>query len=138
MRWWMRSACGGTCKAVKWCWQRMGSCRCWCGILAAELERVIKENPFAAEAAADGARVHAVFLSEVHPAAKAKELQQIVTRASGAAGSVSPGGRHAVSAFAGWGGRVEVPTAQSVELDRGSGTARNWNTVLKLCAMSAR
>jgi uncharacterized protein (DUF1697 family) len=104
----------------------------------AELERVVQENPFAVEAAADGARVHAVFLSQVHPPEMARQLQQIVER--------YPRRRDRFH-LAGDTLYLHLPdgaadtkfTAQSVErILGGTCTARNWNTVLRLHAMSAR
>ncbi len=104
----------------------------------AEIDRVIANNPFAVEAAADGARVHAVFLSAAPPATKAKELEQIVAKyparrdryhlAGGTLYLHLPDGA-AESKF----------TAQTVDRVLGvTATARNWNTVLKLHAMAKR
>ena len=102
----------------------------------AELECVIKENPFAAEAAADGARVHAVFLSEVHPAAKAKELQQIVTKYPTRRDRFHLSGNTLYLHLPDGAGESKF-TAQSVDrILGGTGTARNWNTVLKLREMA--
>lgn len=103
-----------------------------------ELGRVIAANPFAAEAAADGARVHAVFLSAAPLAARAKDLEQIVQK--------FPARRDRFH-LAGDTLYLHLPdgaadtkfTAQSVDRILGvTGTARNWNTVLKLHAMAAR
>lgn len=104
----------------------------------AELDRVIAENPFAAEAAADGARVHAVFLSAAPPAAKAAGLEQIVTK--------NPTRRDRYH-LAGDTLYLHLPdgaaeskfSAQTVDRVLGvTATARNWNTVLKLHSMSVR
>jgi uncharacterized protein (DUF1697 family) len=104
----------------------------------AELDRVIAENPFPVEAAADGARVHAVFLSAIPAAAKAAGLEQIVTK--------NPT-RHDRYRLAGDTLYLHLPdgaadskfAAQTVDRVLGvTATARNWNTVLKLHAMSAR
>jgi uncharacterized protein (DUF1697 family) len=98
------------------------------------LTRAIAANPFATEAAADGARVHAMFLSAV-PAAGADEgLKRIPARNDRyhLAGDVLylhlPDGAGE--------SKFTVKT-----LDRILGvtsTARNWNTVLKLHEMSKR
>ncbi len=104
----------------------------------AELERVVKENPFAAEADADGARVHAVFLSEVHPAAKAKELQQIVDKYPTRRDRFHLAGDTLYLHLPDGAAETKF-TAQSVDrILSGTGTARNWNTVLKLLEMSGR
>ena len=107
-----------------------------------ELTRVIAANPFAAEAAADGARVHAVFLSGT-PAATTTAgptagLDQIVTK--------NPKRRDRYH-LTGDTLYLHLPEGAaeskftSQTLDRILGvttTARNWNTVLKLHAMSIR
>jgi uncharacterized protein (DUF1697 family) len=104
----------------------------------AELERVIAENPFAAEAAADGARVHAVFLSAGQPAAKAKELQQIVTKYPARRDRFYLAGDTLYLHLPDGAGESKF-TAQSVDRILGcTGTARNWNTVMKLREMAAR
>jgi uncharacterized protein (DUF1697 family) len=104
----------------------------------AELERMIEANPFATEAAADGARVHAVFLSAKPGAGKAAGLEPIVTN--------NPKRRDRYH-LAGDTLYLHVPdgaadskfTAQAIDRIVGvTATARNWNTVLKLCAMAKR
>jgi len=103
-----------------------------------ELERVIAGNPFAREAAADGSRVHAVFLSATPPPAKAKDLEQIVKKYPA---------RHDRFHLAGDTLYLHLPdgaaetkfTAQNIDRALGvTATARNWNTVLKLHALAAR
>jgi len=104
----------------------------------AELERMISSNPFAAEAAADGARVHAVFLSAAPPAAKAASLEQVIAKYP------TRRDRYYLSGDTLYlhlpDGAAETKfTAQTVDRALGvTATARNWNTVLKLHAMSAR
>ncbi len=102
-----------------------------------ELSRVIAENPFAAEAAADGARVHAVFLERTAPAEAVKGLERIVAQ--------YPARRDRFH-LAGATLYLQLPDGAAESkftgglLDRAlggvRGTARNWNTVLKLHAMS--
>lgn len=102
-----------------------------------ELGRVIAENPFAAEAAADGARMHVVFLERAAPPSSAKGLQAIVEKyparrdrfhlAEDAVYLHLPDGA-ADSKFTG--------AAMNRALGGVMGTARNWNTVVKLHAMS--
>ena len=104
----------------------------------AELERVIAENPFAAEAAADGARVHAVFLSAVQPAAKAKELDQIVAKYPARRDRFYLAGDTLYLHLPDGAGETKF-TAPSIDRILGcTGTARNWNTVVKLREMAGR
>ena len=104
----------------------------------AELGRVIGANPFVAEAALDGARVHAVFLSGIPAAGAAVGLDRIVAQfparrdryhLSGDTLYLHLPDGAADSKF--------TPKALERAL-RVTGTARNWNTVLKLHAMAAR
>ena len=104
----------------------------------AELDRIIAANPFAAEAADDGARVHAVFLSGVPAAQKGAALEQIVLK--------NPTRRDRYH-LAGDTLYLHLPdgaadskfTTQALDRLLGvTATARNWNTVLKLHAMSTR
>lgn len=104
----------------------------------AELERIIAGNPFAAEAADDGARVHAVFLSAPQPAAKAKDLEQIVKKCPNRRDRFHLSGDTLYLHLPDGAGESKF-TAQSIDrILNCTGTARNWNTVLKLHAMSAR
>ena len=103
-----------------------------------ELCRIIADNPFASEAAADGARVHVAFLSAAAPPTAKAGLDAIVQKYPARrdryhlAGDTLylhlPDGA-AETKFSGKG------------LDRAvgvMGTGRNWNTVLKLHSMSNR
>jgi uncharacterized protein (DUF1697 family) len=104
----------------------------------ADLERVIAENPFAAEAAADGARVHAVFLSAAPPAGKAAELVQIEKKYPARRDRFHVAG-DTLYLHLPDGAAESKFTAQSVDRILGcTGTARNWNTVVKLCQLAAR
>ncbi len=101
-----------------------------------ELGRVIAQNPFAKEAAADGSKVHVAFLAgQAGPETQAA-LQAIVDKYPARrdrfhlAGDIVyfhlPDGA-AETKFSGRG----LDKAMGV-----AGTGRNWNTVLKLHAMS--
>jgi uncharacterized protein (DUF1697 family) len=99
-----------------------------------ELGRVIAGNPYAAEAAASGARVHAIFLSGIPAAEAIPGLARIPVR--------SERYHHCEDTL-----YLHLPDGaaetkfQAKTLDRILGvsvTARNWNTVLKLHAMSRR
>jgi len=104
----------------------------------AELVQVIAANPFAAEAAADGARVHVAFLSGPPADGADSALAQIVQK--------FPNRRDRFH-LAGDTLYLHLPdgaadskfTPKALERALGvPGTARNWNTVVKLHAMSAR
>jgi uncharacterized protein (DUF1697 family) len=104
----------------------------------AELDRIIAANPYAAEAAADGARVHAVFLSAPPPATKAKELVQIVAKYPARRDRYHLAG-DTLYLHLPDGAAESKFTAQTVDRVLGvTATARNWNTVLKLHAMAKR
>jgi uncharacterized protein (DUF1697 family) len=103
-----------------------------------ELSRIIAGNPFADEAGADGARVHVAFLGGPAAAGAQNALEGIVTKYPARrdrfhlAGDVVylhlPDGA-AETKFSG----KTLDKAIGVP-----GTGRNWNTVLKLHAMSKR
>ncbi len=103
-----------------------------------ELGRVIDANPFAAEAAADGARVHASFLAgQALPGAKAA-LDAIVARYPARRDRFHLAGDTLYFHFPEGAGETKFT---GKPLDRAIGvigTGRNWNTVLKLHAMSKR
>jgi uncharacterized protein (DUF1697 family) len=99
-----------------------------------ELGQVIAANPYAAEAAADGARVHVVFLSGVPSAAAVAGLAKIPARRDRYHHSGDTLYLHLPD-----GAGESKYTAKT--LDRLLGvnvTARNWNTVVKLHEMSRR
>jgi uncharacterized protein (DUF1697 family) len=104
----------------------------------AELDRMIAANPFAAEAAADGARVHAVFLSAVPAVARAKELEPIVTKNPARRDRYHLDGDTLYLHLPDGAGESKF-TAQTLDRLLGvTATARNWNTVVKLHAMAKR
>lgn len=103
-----------------------------------ELGRVIAQNPFAAQAAADGARVHAVFLSAVQPAAKANELDQIVTKYPTRRDRFHLAGDTLYLHLPDGAAETKFTTQNLDRILGGTATARNWNTVLKLYAMTER
>jgi uncharacterized protein (DUF1697 family) len=102
------------------------------------LGRVIAENPFAAEAAADGARVHAAFLEGPAGKAASAALEAIVKQYPKRRDRYHLAGDVIYFHFPDGAGDTKF-TGKT--LDRAIGvasTGRNWNTVLKLHAMSAR
>jgi len=99
-----------------------------------DLARVIVANPYADEAAADGARVHAVFLSGIPAAPAVAGLKKIPPRSD----------RYHVAGDTLYlhlpeGAGESKYTAKTLDRILGvTATARNWNTVLKLHEMSRR
>jgi uncharacterized protein (DUF1697 family) len=103
-----------------------------------ELGRVIAENPYAAEAASDGTKVHVAFLSDHAPASATAGLDRIVSQYPMRRDRYHLSGDTLYLHLPD--GAAETKFAGK-SLDRAcgiAGTARNWNTVLKLHAMSKR
>jgi uncharacterized protein (DUF1697 family) len=104
----------------------------------ADLARVISTNPFAAEAAADGARVHVGFLSGVPADGAEASLAEIVQKYPNRRDRFHLAG-DALYLHLPDGAADSKFTPKALERALGvTGTARNWNTVLKLHEMSAR
>ncbi len=112
-----------------------------CGVVVRtheQLERIIAENPYAAEAAAKGALVHVAFLAGPTGASAVAGLDRIV--------KMYPKRRDRYH-LAGDTLYLHLPdgaaetkfTGRALDKAIGvMGTGRNWNTVLKLHAMSKR
>jgi uncharacterized protein (DUF1697 family) len=101
-----------------------------------ELSRVIAGNPFAAEATADGARVHVGFLAGPASAAAERALQAIVEKYPDRPDRYHLAGEHIYFHFPLGAGETKF-TGRSLDKAVGvPGTGRNWNTVLKLHEMS--
>lgn len=101
-----------------------------------ELGRVIAANPFVEEAVADGARVHVAFLAgQALPTAKAA-LDGIVAKYPARRDRYHLAGDAVYFHFPDGAGESKF-TGKSLDKAIGViGTGRNWNTVLKLHAMS--
>ena len=103
-----------------------------------ELARIIAANPFVKEAAADGTKVHAVFLSAAPVANLVSGLDRIVTQYPTRRDRYHLAG-DTLYLHLPEGAADSKFTAKSVDRILGvTGTARNWNTVLKLHDMSNR
>ena len=104
-----------------------------------ELDRIIKANPFAGEAAADGTKVHVAFLSTSVPPTASAGLDHIVTRYPARRDRYHLSGDTVYLHLPD--GAAETKFSGK-SLDRALGnipaTGRNWNTVLKLHEMSRR
>jgi len=103
-----------------------------------ELTRLIAANPFAREAADDGARVHVGFLTGQANAAAGPALQAIVEKYPTRRDRYHLAGNHIYFHFPDGAGETKL-TGKAVDRAIGvPGTGRNWNTVLKLHEMSKR
>ena len=102
-----------------------------------QFDRLIRENPFAKEAA-DGTKVHVAFLAG--PAAKEAHLalEHIVEQYPNRRDRYHLSGNHIYFHFPDGAADTKF-TGKTLDRAIGViGTGRNWNTVLKLHAMSSR
>jgi len=98
-----------------------------------EFDAIVAANPFAQESKAEPGRVHVLFLREAPPASAFAALQAAIKGRE----IVRAGGRHAYMFYPdGMGSSKLSPAVLARHLGM-PGTARNWNTVLKLAAMAA-
>ena len=99
---------------------------------AAEWRAVVARNPFPEEAERDPARLVVVFLRDAPPAKAVRALQAAITGRE----TVRATGAHAYIVYPDGQGRSRL-TAAVIEKHLGTrGTARNWNTVLKIGALA--
>ncbi|HVO35859.1 MAG TPA: DUF1697 domain-containing protein [Gemmatimonadales bacterium] len=98
---------------------------------AAEWEDLVADNPFHEEARRDPARLVAVFLKEAPASAAVKALQAAIVGRE----VVRASGKQAYIYYPDGQGRSRLTNAL-IEKHLGSrGTARNWNTVLRLAEL---
>lgn len=104
-----------------------------------ELSRVIAGNPYAAEAAADGTKVHVAFLSGEPPKSAIASLDQIIAKYPARRDRYHLAGDNLYLHLPDGAAETKF-TGKTLDRACGGvmGTARNWNTVLKLHQMSAR
>jgi uncharacterized protein (DUF1697 family) len=100
---------------------------------AAEWKAMIAANPFPAEAKSDPAHLLAVALKSAPAAAKVTALQKAITGRE----VVRAKGRCAYIVYPDGIGRSKLTNALIEKTLGTRGTARNWNTVLKLAALAA-
>ncbi len=103
-----------------------------------ELTRIIAGNPFAEEAAADGARVHVSFLSGAATAGAEAALKRIAEQYPKRRDRYHHAGDHIYFHFPDGAGETKFSGKTLDKAIGVPGTGRNWNTVLKLHAMSKR
>jgi uncharacterized protein (DUF1697 family) len=103
-----------------------------------ELSRVIAENPFAAEAVADGTRVHVGFLTGPAPETAIAGLDRIVAQYPQRRDRYHLAG-DTIYLHLPDGSAETKFTGKTMDRAVGvPGTVRNWNTVLKLHSLSDR
>ncbi|HVN74854.1 MAG TPA: DUF1697 domain-containing protein [Thermoanaerobaculaceae bacterium] len=99
---------------------------------AGEWDEVVAANPFPAEAKRDPGRLVVLALKDAPPPARFAALQAAVVGREIVRGA----GRHAYVTYPDGQGRSRL-TLALIERTLGTrGTARNWNTVLKLAALA--
>jgi uncharacterized protein (DUF1697 family) len=98
---------------------------------AQELDAAIAHNPFPDEAKRDPAHLLVLFLKDAPPASAVKLLQSAIKGPE----LVRAHGREAYLVYPDGMGRSKL-TAAVFDKHVGTGTARNWNTVLKLAALA--
>jgi uncharacterized protein (DUF1697 family) len=103
-----------------------------------ELARIIAGNPFAAEAATDGARVHVGFLAGPAGASAHDTLAQIAVKYPARRDRFHLAGDVIYFHFPDGAGETKFSGKTLDKAIGVPGTGRNWNTVLKLHAMSKR
>jgi len=95
---------------------------------AKEWQGVIDANPFPAEASTDPARLVMMCLRDAPSAAQVKALQAAIKGRE----TVRARGKHAYFVYPDGQGRSKLTIAMIENALDTRGTARNWNTVLKL------
>jgi uncharacterized protein (DUF1697 family) len=102
-----------------------------------QLDRLIRENPFAAEAA-DGSKVHVAFLAGSSQKGAREALDRIVQQYPKRRDRYHLAGEHIYFHLPDGAAETKF-TGKTLDKAIGViGTGRNWNTVLKLHAMSKR
>jgi uncharacterized protein (DUF1697 family) len=99
----------------------------------AELGEIIAGCPFPKEAKSDPAKLHVLFMRKA-PAAAAFEALRAAIKGSE---RVTGGGRHAYLFYPDGAGASKLTSAVIARHLGTPGTARNWNTVGKLAALTA-
>jgi uncharacterized protein (DUF1697 family) len=97
-----------------------------------ELDQIITGNPFGKETKDAPAFLHVLFMREAPPAVAFKALQSKIKGRE----TVKAGGRHAYIFFPDGAGASKLTAAVLARHLGTPGTARNWNTVTKLAAMT--
>lgn len=102
----------------------------------AEMQQVIEGNPFAAEAEADGARVHAVFLGGRPAAEAAGRLGEIVAKFPERRDRFHLDGHTLYLHLPDGAAETKFTTKALTRALGVMATGRNWNTVVRLTGMA--
>lgn len=100
---------------------------------ATEWESVVAENPFAAEARSDPSHLLVLFMKDAPAARAAAALEGAIVGRE----RVGVRGRQAYLVYPDGVGRSKLTTALLDKHLGGRGTARNWNTIVKLAALTS-
>ncbi|HXC56459.1 MAG TPA: DUF1697 domain-containing protein [Rhizomicrobium sp.] len=100
---------------------------------SADFGTLVAGNPFVREAANQPSRLHVIFLRAAPPPEAFQALQASVKGPE----IVRPGGRHAYVYYPDGMGTSKLTLAVIARHLGMPGTARNWNTVLKLAALAS-
>jgi uncharacterized protein (DUF1697 family) len=99
---------------------------------AAEWRQIVAHNPFPEHAKSDPARLMMICLKEAPGAASMKALQAAIVGRE----QVRANGRHAYAIYPDGMGTSKLSLAVIEKTLGTRGTARNWNTVLKVAALA--
>ena len=113
--------------------KRLGVPTDWFVRTAAEWKRIVAANPFPAEAKRDPGHLLLVCLKEAPGRASVAALQSAIP---GREVVRAAGGRHVYAYYPDGVGRSRLSAALMEKKLGTRGTARNWNTVLKLGALA--
>ncbi len=97
-----------------------------------EWQRAIDDNPFPKEAKSDPAHLIVTFTKDVLDAARVKELQAAIQGPE----TVRAKGKHLYVVYPDGAGKSKLTIGLIEKKLATRGTARNWNTVMKLAALS--
>jgi uncharacterized protein (DUF1697 family) len=103
-----------------------------------EMERVVARNPFGAEAAADGARVHVAFLDAKASAGAVDGLREIMTKNPARRDRFFLDGDVVYLHLPDGAAETKFTTKAMGRATGCAVTARNWNSVVKLTSMALR
>jgi uncharacterized protein (DUF1697 family) len=103
-----------------------------------QMGEIIAANPFAAQANADGAKVHVAFLSATPPKTATEGLDRIIAQYPKRRDRYYLRGDTLYLHLPDGAAETKFTGKALDRILGGTGTARNWNTVLKLHAMSER
>ncbi len=99
----------------------------------AELQRIVKNNPFASHARTDPTKVHTTFLASRPTAKRVRQLKRVDTRGDALVVSQQEVLLHCPNGY----GRTKLNNVFLEHQLEVAATTRNWKTVEALCGMVA-